>query len=314
MRVMVTRTRARQLGCGWLQVAVCAVMLSVPALSAVGVQRTLDPQTFDPNAMYKTGQNIAPAFDGWIVNPDGTFDMVFGYMNRNWEEQPDVPIGPNNNIEPGGPDRGQPTHFFPRRNRHVFRVRVPKDFGEKELVWTLVVNGIVERAYATLKPDYVLEPVVMTHNEGGGTPREAGENTPPVVRLEGDAQRTAKVGEPLSLNAFVSDDGLLKPRPAPRLSPGLQPGWSTAAGLRVAWFVYRGAGTVTFDPEQFKVYADIKGNSPFAPGWTPPLVPADGKYSVKVTFGAPGTFVIRVMAHDGGLKGYQDVTVNVTPR
>ena len=59
------------------------------------------------------------------------------------------------------------------------------------------------------------------------------------------------MGEPLSLTAFVSDDGRLKPNAAPR---GVDSD-TTALGLRVAWFVYRGsADKVTFDPEQFKVY------------------------------------------------------------
>jgi len=85
-----------------------------------------------------------------------------------------------------------------------------------------------------------------------------------------------------------------------------------ALGLRVAWFVYRGAGKVTFDPEQFKVYTDYRSNSPWTPGWAPPPVPADGKFPVTVTFSRPGTFVIRVMAHDGGLQSTQDVTVTAT--
>src|SRR5712691_11023672 len=72
----------------------------------------------------RTGQNIAPAYEGWEPNPDGSFNLVFGYLNRNWEEEFHVPIGPNNSIEPGGPDQGQPAYFFPRRNRFVFRVRV----------------------------------------------------------------------------------------------------------------------------------------------------------------------------------------------
>src|SRR5207237_573413 len=95
-----------------------------------------------------SGQNIAPAFEGWEANADGSFNMMFGYFNRNWQEQPVVAIGPGNNIEPGGPDQGQPTRFFPRRNKLVFSVHVPKDFGNKELVWTLTVNGKTERAYA----------------------------------------------------------------------------------------------------------------------------------------------------------------------
>src|ERR1043165_1350930 len=101
----------------------------------------------------KGGQNIAPVFEGWEQNPDGTFNMVFGYFNRNWEEQPDIPIGPDNSISPGPADQGHPTHFYPRRNKFWFRVLVPKDFGRKELVWTLTVHGKTEKAYATLKPD-----------------------------------------------------------------------------------------------------------------------------------------------------------------
>ncbi|HEY6372714.1 MAG TPA: hypothetical protein VIX37_19200, partial [Candidatus Sulfotelmatobacter sp.] len=44
------------------------------------------------------GQDVTPAFEGWIANPDGTFTLYFGYMNRNYEEELDIPIGPNNNI------------------------------------------------------------------------------------------------------------------------------------------------------------------------------------------------------------------------
>jgi hypothetical protein len=64
---------------------------------------------------YTKGQNIAPAYEGWEQDPDGTKWFVFGYMNRNWVEEIDIPPGPNNTIMPGGPDLGQPTHFLPRR-------------------------------------------------------------------------------------------------------------------------------------------------------------------------------------------------------
>src|SRR5215470_13577431 len=70
---------------------------------------------------YSRGQNASPAFEGWEKNADGSFNFLFGYMNRNWEEEIDVPIGPDNDIQPGGPDRGQPTHFQPRRNRFLFK-------------------------------------------------------------------------------------------------------------------------------------------------------------------------------------------------
>ena len=70
--------------------------------------------------------------------------MLFGYMNANWQQEFDIPIGPPNMIEPGGPDQGQPTHFYPRRNPFLFTVRVPADFGTKELIWTLTANGKTE--------------------------------------------------------------------------------------------------------------------------------------------------------------------------
>lgn len=254
---------------------------------------------------FSRGQNLVPTFDGWEENPDGTFNMVFGYLNRNYEETLDLPIGPNNNLDPGGPDHGQPTHFLPRRNRYVFRVKVPRDFGKKELIWTVTAHGKTERAYATLKPEYVMDNhIIMTNN--GVRNIDSDQNKPPSIRIEGDLHRTVKVGDPLTLTAFVTDDGVPKSRRASERR-------RRRLGLRVAWFVYRGAETVTFDPEQFKVYPDFGGNSPFTPGWTPPPVPADGKYPVRATFSAPGIFVLRVMAHDGALDSTQDVTVTVNP-
>ena len=99
------------------------------------------------------GQNVAPVYEGFWKNADGSYDLFFGYYNRNWEEEIDVPVGPGNNLDPGGPDRGQPTHFFPRRNQFVFKVRVPANFGSKEIVWSLTSNGVTESAYGTLKLD-----------------------------------------------------------------------------------------------------------------------------------------------------------------
>src|SRR5262249_34655912 len=88
---------------------------------------------------FATGQDLQPVYEGWEHNADGTFSMVFGYLNRNYDEELDVPIGPNNTIEPGG-DRGQPTHFFNRRQQFMFKVKVPKDWGEKDLVWSVTVR------------------------------------------------------------------------------------------------------------------------------------------------------------------------------
>ena len=80
-----------------------------------------------PQTKFNSGQDIQPYFEGWIKNADGSFDMVFGYFNRNWQEELAIPAGPDNLVEPGGPDRGQPTYFLPRRQGWVYRVRVPRE-------------------------------------------------------------------------------------------------------------------------------------------------------------------------------------------
>jgi hypothetical protein len=269
---------------------------------------------------YATGQNIAPAYEGWEKNADGSFNLVFGYFNRNWEEEVDAPIGPGNTIEPGGPDRGQPTRFLPRRNRFVFKIRVPADFGTRELVWTLTTNGKTERAYATLKPDYYIDDDVIMANNGaagmGGTDPALKGNKAPVLTVEGPEKRTAKVGEVVTLSATAGDDKIPRPRPMPPLNPGIASRFTvdSATGLRLSWFVYRGKGKVSFDPTQAKVWEDTRdnANSPWSYGWRTPPVPPDGRWVVRATFSEPGTYVLRCQAHDGGLATTRDVTVVVT--
>ena len=267
--------------------------------------------------VYSSGQTVAPAFEGWEQNSDGSFNMVFGYFNRNLDEHLHVPVGPDNNIEPGGPDRGQPAYFFPRRNRFHFKVRVPPDFGDRELVWTLTTHGHTEKAYATLIPEYIIDkqlPMLDVGNFGRDPEGRDLLNEPPTVELEGSSERTVAAGAPLSLTASARDDGMPEPRPAPRGRLGTPRTRSNALGLRVVWFVYRGDGaTVTFDPPQFKIYPDYRdnSNSPWSPGWKAPELPADATFPVTVTFSEPGAYVVRVMATDGGLTDHQDVTVTV---
>jgi len=258
--------------------------------------------------LYTSGQNVVPVFEGWERNADGSFNMLFGYFNRNREEVVDAPVGADNKFEPGDADRGQPTHFYPFRNRYWFRVRVPADFGSKELVWTLTSHGKTERAFATLNPNYVSGPSIQQLDVAGINLwwAEDGVNKAPAVRVDGDMKRRAKVGEPLALAATVTDDGV-PPAPA-KPERGSRYAWH---GLRVAWFVDRGAGSVAFDPPQFKVYPDPSGNSPWTPGWTAPPVAEGGRYPVTATFSTRGEYVVRVMAHDGGLSTTADVRVSV---
>ena len=88
------------------------------AAGLLGILLTVTaPDAVRGQTAYRSGQDMTPAFDGWEANPDGTFNLAFGYFNRNWDEEFDIPVGADNNVEPGGPDQGQPTHFYPRRNR-----------------------------------------------------------------------------------------------------------------------------------------------------------------------------------------------------
>lgn len=283
---------------------------------------------------YSKGQNISPAYEGWEQNPDGSFNFLFGYINRNWLEEPDVPVGVDNSFSPGSEDRGQPTHFLPRRNRFVFKVRVPEDWGDKELVWTLTSAGKTEKAYASLRLDYIVDNMIVASetgalNAGFSTPASRA-NTPPVVMIEGDSVRRATVGQRITLIATVDDDGL------PRVNRSTQePDTSSAPptlsarqlrppsritvakvnGLHLSWFVYRGQGEVTFDPFQVKVWEDSRAgsNSPWSPLWRAPPVPEDMRWEVGVTFDRPGTYVLRGRADDGGLYGDTQVRFIVAP-
>src|SRR4051794_15788522 len=167
---------------------------------------------------YTKGQNIAPAYEGWEQAADGTKYFLFGYMNRNWEEEIDVPVGPENGFSPGAADQGQPTHFLPRRNRFIFRVKVPANFGEKdELVWTLTSHGKTEKAYATLRPDYVVDDVVKASETGalgaGTSSPEVRGNKPPTVHIKGGTARSVKAAQPITFVREVKNDAIRKRRP-----------------------------------------------------------------------------------------------------
>jgi hypothetical protein len=291
---------------------------------------------------YSSGQTVAPAYEGWEENSDGSFSFLFGYMNRNWQEELDVPIGPDNNIEPNGPDYGQPTHFLPRRNRFVFKVRVPKDWGDKELIWTLTTRGKTDKAYATLRLDSRVDDVVKASETGalgaGTSSPEVRANRPPTIKLDGDRQRSVKVGQPLSLVAWVTDDGVPKRRGQggvvgsntrtrgseefaalfgtrdPAMIPPSRATVGKIVGLHLSWFVYRGNGTVKFDPPQIEPWEDTRtgANSPWAPLWTPPELPADGKWTTTAIFDEPGTYILCARADDGALVSDEHVTVTVT--
>jgi hypothetical protein len=272
--------------------ALALALIVVPATSA----RT--------QMKYARGQNVAPAFEGWERNPDGTFNMVFGYLNRNYEEEVDIPIGANNTIVPGG-DRGQPTHFYPRRQRFIFKVAVPKEWDKNQkVVWTLTSNGRTDVAKGWLQPEWEMDAGVYSENNGGGVLDEG--NRPP--NIEGSLAQTITLPNAVTLRVFATDDGLPKP---PRRTPNaaavipdsapanLDPNNTRRRrpeGLRIRWIQYRGPGKVTFDPD----------NAPAVYGKPVEL-------TSKVSFSAPGTYVLRAIASDGQLESIHEVIVTVNP-
>ena len=326
-----------------------AVLLAVVAIMTTQTGLGAQPS-------YRSGQPVYTAYEGWEEDDDGSRHFVFGYMSENWEEEIDVPIGPDNYLvaasagAPGGAafdafdpataDQGQPTHFYPRRNRFVFRVPVPDGYGDDdEMVWSVTTHGETVTAHATLSLDYRIDGIIRASEQGaigaGTTNPTIRANIVPVLRVEGDTQRTVRVGEALALVAVATDDGVPEPRGRSRRrrvrrsstgatdNPFDNPLWrrpsqgtpGSARGLRLAWYVYRGAGSLTFDPIQFKVWEDSRAhaNSPWSNFWETPMLPEDDTWRVAVTFDEPGTYTLRCLASDGALNVDSDVIVTVTP-
>lgn len=291
------------------------------------------------------GEIVSPAYEGWWQNEDGGYTLFFGYMNSNWEQEFNVPIGPHNyftlteaggldNLElealdPSMADQGQPAHFYPRRNPFLFTVNVPADFGDKEWVWTLTTQGQTKRAYGLLSSDYRMDPQVMSTEVGGNfgsLDDRLRTNMPPELTVEGDQRRSVRAGEPLTLVTFANDPDNYPPRRnrsgTPRTLDELYrtPRGATvqgAPGLRMSWMVYRGpAQHVAFAPTQMKTWMDSRvwANSPWSPPLSIPEPPADGKWVAEVTFEEPGNYVLRAVASDGSRFTYVNVIVTVTER
>jgi len=287
------------------------------AVLLAGLINVLPAQT-----RYMSGQDVVPVFEGWEKNPDGTFNLVFGYMNRNYEEQVDIPVGPDNKVEPGPVDQGQPEHFYRRRQQFMFKIRVPADFGKKEVVWTLTHAGKTEKAYGTLLETSEIGNLTYQENRGGpgdmSYPEEP--NQAPTIEMVGSSVLTAKKGQPITITVAVSDDGHPKPRvrktPAPEVrrdSDGAIISTATSAGampqrenpltqmvvklnpgatLGVTWTLWRGGPVgVDFEPMRSNV--------------------VDGKATTKVSFDKAGTYRLRAYADDGILLTPLDISIKV---
>ena len=150
---------------------------------------------------------VFPYFEGWYNNSDGTATILLGYFNRNTDQPLDVPVGPNNRIEPGGPDRGQPTHFLPRRQYGIFTITVPKEAATQKITWTLTANNLTNAVTVWLNPGYFVEPFKNIAN-GNTPPRLRFGDAGPV--LQGPPRNLAQtvegvVNQPVTLSLFASD-------------------------------------------------------------------------------------------------------------
>ena len=264
------------------------------------------------NPIRERGSSVTGAYEGWYRNKDGSVTVLVGYFNRNTKQELDIPVGPNNRIEPGGPDLGQPTHFLPGRQWGVFTFKAPADFASKKLTWTIVANGQTNTITMHMKPEWVVEPFEDV----------ASKNTPPSIRFQQDgpafagppsgiaATFTATPSTPLELTAFITDepaklnvatsqlttaaDAALIAAAAAAAGRGRG---ALAAAVNATWSLFRGPAPVTFD--------NAKPTVGRAEG---------GKTTAHATFSAPGEYVLRLQANDSsgdGGGGFQCCWTNV---
>ncbi|MCH7890278.1 MAG: hypothetical protein IH921_02125 [Gemmatimonadetes bacterium] len=258
-----------------LRAGVGGMSLALLLAASVGAQVTpFSDRVFNEQVLRRSGQPVIPLFEGYYPNPDGTYEICFGYFNLNTEEDVDIPLGPDNMIEPAEFDGMQPTHFdrVPaanyRRRFCVFTVNVPADFGEREVRWTLNTHG-----EAITTPGKVLLPYFLDEPNSGGRGIIA-----PVLRFEEDGPEfkgrtgftgerlTVAVGDPLTLSVWVD-------HPDDR-------SW-------VAWTLHQGAGRVTFAESEM---------------WVPK---AEGVSTTTARFGEPGEYLIRVQAIDSPTSSFE---------
>jgi hypothetical protein len=264
------------------------------AIGAVAlVCATISAQQLPSEPRRQFGTSVTGAYEGWFENANGSRTFLVGYLNRNSSQPIDVPIGPDNRIEPGGPDQGQPAHFLPGRQWGMFTVTVPKEFtsADQRLTWTIVANGQATSIPLRLHPDYNINPFSDV----------AIKNTPPSIRLAENGaatkgplallasapERTIAKGAPLALPLWVEDDGRFS-------NATMAPPSKLPTPVELIWSKYRGPGAVTLDkvPPTMEILTGGPINTPFR-----------GKATVTARFAEPGDYVLHVTAQDFSGEG-----------
>lgn len=224
------------------------------------------------------GQTVTPAYEGWYDNPDGTKTLSFGYYNRNREEVLEIPLGPDNFIEPARFDGVQPTRFDPVRHWGVFGVVVPGDF-QGTVSWTLKNRGKTFTIPANLSADWFIDALRGSASGNMAPELAAGESGPwkrGINAVEAPPVSTT-AGKPTAVTMHARDDG--------------EGGGGFTSQRRVptvtlTWFKHSGPGEVTFSEESAEL--------PYE----------GGSMTTTATFSEPGEYVLRVRANDlSGVEG-----------
>ena len=263
------------------------VVFVVVVTAAIGVVGAQAPRQWPLAPVPPDGQRVAPFFDGFYQNPDGTITLSFGYSNFNREQTIEIPLGPDNFIEPKEYDGRQPTSFpitpgagptGARRDRErgVFTVTVPGTF-KGDVVWTLRHAGQTHKvpgrsktgAYGLLWPmaSGSIPPQLRFKADGPFGRGPVGIESPPLQ---------ATVGTPLSVTVWMNDDSKrtdeiqIKERGPERNA------------INVNWYKHSGPGPVTFDPPKSSL-KELAGTATSA-----------------ITFTQPGTYMLRVRADNFG--------------
>jgi hypothetical protein len=250
---------------------------------------------------HNSGSSVTGAYEGWFPNADGSYSLLVGYFNRNLKQAVDVPIGPTNRVDPGGPDQGQPTHFLPGRGWGMFTIKVPKDFGDRILTWTIVVNGTSTSVPLSLKPLWRIAPFV---DATGDTPAYIGfrENGPFVNGPVGQSESlTATAGVAFPITIWVADDAKSPALPSTPPAGGVtEPDPAAADGpVSIHLTQFRGPGSVHLEAVKPKVerLQELKS----APAGTIFY----GKGTTTVTLSEPGDYILAVQAFDSTGEGGQ---------
>jgi hypothetical protein len=321
----------------------CAAGATLVGAGQQGIGQTPSPLPLT-QTVRERGSSVTPAFEGWYYDKDGSQRVLVGYFNRNTKQEFDIPPGPDNRVEPGGPDLGQPTHFSPGRQWGVFTIKLPKDFGDKKLTWTIVANGFTNSITLHTKADYIVEPFEDAANK----------NTPPMIKFRPDGPAftgppvsiaekfEAVVGTPLPVIAWASDEGPKINVPEPGRGRGRGRGrGSDAGGAGDDAPARGGAAAAPGDPASARGDAGRAGRGaagargeftpppPLALTWTMFRGPGavkfenakpsiskeqNGKASTTAAFSTPGEYVLRLQGNDStgeGGGGFQCCWTNV---